>query len=111
IVVRLKLTGAAAQRLMIEDPIPAGAEQMTRVSSLNLDYSMNNWSDWYSAREFRDEKTVFFLDRFDGEVQFQYAMRVQIPGEFRINPARAELMYTPQVQANTASARMLIKDK
>ncbi|HEY0544945.1 MAG TPA: MG2 domain-containing protein [Pyrinomonadaceae bacterium] len=111
IVVRLKLTGARAQRLMIEDPIPAGCEQMTRASSLNLDYTTNSWSDWYSAREFRDEKTVFFLDQFDGDVMFQYAMRVQIPGEFRINPARVELMYTPQVQANTASARMLIKDK
>jgi uncharacterized protein YfaS (alpha-2-macroglobulin family) len=111
IVVRLKLTGASAQRLMIEDPIPAGAEQVERVSSFNLDYSDGNWSDWYSAREFRDEKTVFFLSEFDGEMTFQYAMRVQVPGDFRINPARAELMYNPSVQANTASARMLIKDK
>ena len=111
IVVRLKLKGAAAQRLMIEDPIPAGCEQVERVSSLNLDYTANNWSDWYSSREFRDEKTVFFINQFDGEMTFQYAMRVQIPGEFHINPARAELMYNPSVQSNTASARMLIKDK
>jgi hypothetical protein len=111
IVVRLKLTGKPAQRLMIEDPIPAGCEQMTSVRGLSFDYNLNSWSDWYSAREFRDEKTVFFLDQFDGDLTFQYAMRVQIPGEFRINPARVELMYTPQVQANTASARMLIKDK
>jgi uncharacterized protein YfaS (alpha-2-macroglobulin family) len=96
---------------MIEDPIPAGAEQLARVSSFNLDYTTGDWSDWYSAREFRDEKTVYFLNDFDGEVTFQYVMRVQVPGEFRINPARAELMYNPSVQANTASARMLIKDK
>lgn len=111
IVVRLLLKGKPAQRLMIEDPIPAGAEQVTRASSFDFDYSINSWSDWYSAREFRDQKTVFFLNEFDGDVMYQYVMRVQIPGEFRINPARAELMYNPSVQANTASARMLIKDK
>ncbi len=111
LVVRLKLKGAAAQRLMIEDPIPAGCEQVERVSSLNLDYTTNSWSDWYSSREFRDEKTVFFINQFDGDMTFQYAMRVQIPGEFHINPARVELMYNPSVQSNTASARMLIKDK
>ena len=29
----------------------------------------------------RDRHTVFFLERFDGDVTSQYAMRVQIPGE------------------------------
>ncbi|MBV9959035.1 MAG: alpha-2-macroglobulin, partial [Acidobacteria bacterium] len=111
IVVRLVLKGKPAQRIMIEDPIPAGAEQVTRASNIEFDYSTNSWSDWFSAREFRDQKTLYFLNEFDGEVMFQYVMRVQIPGEFLINPARAELMYNPSVQANTASARMLIKDK
>jgi uncharacterized protein YfaS (alpha-2-macroglobulin family) len=111
IVVRLNLKGAAAQRLMIEDPIPAGAEQVTRVSSLDLDYTSKDWSDWYSAREFRDDRTVFFLNYFDGEATLQYAMRLQIPGLFRVNPARVELMYTPTVRANTASTVMEIKDK
>lgn len=41
----------------------------------------------------------------------KYAMRVQVPGEFRIAPARAELMYQPTVQANTASTRMRIDDR
>jgi hypothetical protein len=111
IVVRLKLTGAPAQRLMIEDPIPAGAEQVARVSGFDLDYSIRDWSDWYSAREFRDDRTVFFLNDFDGAATLQYAMRVQIPGQFLINPARVELMYSPAVNANTASTRMEIKDK
>jgi uncharacterized protein YfaS (alpha-2-macroglobulin family) len=111
IVVRLKLKGAPAQRLMIEDPIPAGAEQVERVSSIDLDYNEHDWSDWYSAREFRDDRTVFFLNDFDGDTTLQYAMRVQIPGQFLVNPARVELMYRPSVQANSASTRMEIKDK
>ena len=63
------------------------------------------------AREFRDQRTVIFADYFDGDATFQYAMRVLIPGEFKVAPARAELMYQPTVQANTANMRLNILDK
>jgi uncharacterized protein YfaS (alpha-2-macroglobulin family) len=111
IVARLRVNGARAQYLMIEDPIPAGCEQVERVSGINLDYSDGRWSDWYSNREFRDQRTVIFADYFDGDATFQYALRVQIPGEFKVAPARAELMYQPTVQANTANVRLSILDK
>ena len=61
LVARLRINGAKARHLMIEDPIPAGAEQLENVGNLNLDYtSGNDWTDWYSSREFRDQRTVFF---------------------------------------------------
>ncbi|HEU0180485.1 MAG TPA: MG2 domain-containing protein [Blastocatellia bacterium] len=111
IVSRLRLQGARAQYLMIEDPIPAGCEQLERVSGIDLDYSDRYWSDWYNNREFRDQRTVIFTDYFDGDATFQYAMRVLIPGEFKVAPARAELMYQPTVQANTANVKLSILDK
>ena len=111
IVVRLRLTGPRAQYVMIEDPIPAGAEQVGRVSGVNLNYSTGQWSDWYSNREFRDNRTAIFMNYFDGDATLQYAMRVEVPGEFKIAPARAELMYQPTVQANTANDRLRILDK
>jgi len=111
IVVRLHLTGARAQYVMIEDPIPAGAEQVASVSGIYLNYSTGSWSDWYSNREFRDNRTVIFQNYFDGNAAFQYAMRVEVPGEFRVAPARAELMYQPTVQANTSNDRLRILDK
>jgi uncharacterized protein YfaS (alpha-2-macroglobulin family) len=112
LVVRLKLSGAKARHLMIEDPIPAGAEQVENVGNLILDYSTGqDWTDWYSSREFRDNRTVYFLDYFDGNVTFQYAIRIQIPGEFRIAPALAELMYQPSTQSNTSSGRMTFLDR
>jgi uncharacterized protein YfaS (alpha-2-macroglobulin family) len=109
--VRLHLTGARAQYVMIEDPIPAGAEQVATVSGIYLNYSTGSWSDWYSNREFRDNRTVIFENYFDGDATFQYAMRVEVPGEFRIAPARADLMYQPTVQANTSNDRLRILDK
>jgi len=111
IVSRLRIEGGRAQYLMIEDPIPAGCEQIARHNGLSFNYSEGQWTDWYSAREFRDNRTVFFLNYFDGSATFQYAMRVEVPGEFRVAPARAELMYEPTVQANTSNGRLTILDK
>ncbi len=112
LVVRLKLNGAKARHLMIEDPIPAGAEQVESVGNLNLDYTTgHDWTDWYSSREFRDNRTVFFLDYFDGNATFQYAMRVQVPGQFRVAPARAELMYRAATQSNTASGKLAFLER
>lgn len=111
IVSRLRLQGAAARYVMIEDPIPAGCTQVARIDNWVSDYSMRNWTDWYSAREFRDERTVFFLNWFDGDAVFQYAMRVEVPGTFRVAPARAELMYQPTIQSNTGNLRLTILDK
>jgi uncharacterized protein YfaS (alpha-2-macroglobulin family) len=111
IVVRLRLEGARAQYLMIEDPIPAGAEQIARADGLSFNYADKEWTDWYSNREFRDSRTVFFQEDFKGKAQFQYVMRVEVPGEFRVAPARAELMYQPTVQSNTGNARLRFLDK
>lgn len=111
IVSRLSVEGRSAPYVMIEDPIPAGCEQVESVGGLNLDHTEQGWTDWYSAREFRDERTALFLDYFDGKAIFQYALRVQEPGEFRVAPARVELMYQPTVQSNTASGRLTIQDR
>lgn len=111
IVVKLHVAGKAARHLMLEDPIPSGAEQIEAVGNLNLRYGESSWTDWYSAREFRDRRTVFFLDRFDGDATFQYAVRVQIPGEFVIPPARAELMYRPATHANTSSQQFVFLER
>jgi uncharacterized protein YfaS (alpha-2-macroglobulin family) len=110
--VRLTLNGTKARHVMIEDPIPAGAEQVESVGNLNLDYTTGrDWSDWYSSREFRDNRTVFFLDYFDGKATYQYAIRVQVPGQFRIAPARAELMYHASTQSNTASGKLAFLER
>jgi uncharacterized protein YfaS (alpha-2-macroglobulin family) len=111
IVVTLRLRGNKGRHVMLEDPIPAGAEQLESVGNLNLDYANASWTDWYSSREFRDRRTVFFFDQFDGEVKVQYALRVQVPGEFNVAPARAELMYEPSTYANTASGRFVFVDR
>jgi uncharacterized protein YfaS (alpha-2-macroglobulin family) len=111
IVSRLMLEGEVANYMMIEDPIPAGCEQVEQVSGIDLNHTDKDWSDWYSEREFRDNRAVIFLNHFDGRAQFQYAMRVQVPGQFRAAPARVERMYEPDVRANSATTGLTILDK
>ena len=111
IVVKLRLTGKKARQLMLEDPIPSGAEQIDSAGEIDFSYNNAGWSDWYSSREFRDRRTVFFLDEFQGDVSLQYVLRVQVPGDFVVAPARAELMYRPEVNANTASRKFSFLDR
>lgn len=111
IVSRVRLEGERANYVMIEDPLPAGCEPVEQVGGVHFNHHEQNWSAWYSAREFRDDRVVFFKSFFDGKAMFQYAMRVQVPGDFRIAPARAELMYQPDLRANTGSAALVILDK
>lgn len=111
LVAKLRVTGNKAQYLLLEDPIPAGCEQVERFSGLDLSRTTQGWSDYYSQREFRDQRTALFLNYFDGDATFQYALRVQIPGAFIVAPARAELMYQPIVQANTENLKLSILDK
>jgi uncharacterized protein YfaS (alpha-2-macroglobulin family) len=73
--------------------------------------SDGKWTDWYSSREFRDRRTAIFVDYFDGDMTFQYAMRVITPGEFKVAPARAELMYRPSVRANSGNLNFTFGDR
>src|SRR5437588_1693251 len=100
-----------AAKLCIHDPITESVAMTVHVIGIYLNYTTGQWTDWYSAREFRDNRTAIFVDYFDGDATFQYAMRVEVPGEFRIAPARAELMYQPTIQANTSNDRLRILDK
>lgn len=110
IVSRVRIEGQQAQYLLIEDPIPSGCEQLEGVSGIDLDYNDKGWTDWYSSREFRDNRTAFFLDYFSGKTTYQTALRVQVPGQFSVAPARVEQMYQPSVQANTAGGSLTILD-
>jgi hypothetical protein len=98
IVSRLRVRGARGQYLMI-------------ASGIDLGSATKDWTSWYSNREFRDNRTVIFAQWFRGDDTFQYAMRVQQPGQFMVAPARAELMYEPTVQSNSASTKLTILDK
>lgn len=101
ILVRLVVAGANDWRyLMIEDPIPAGTEAVSRPDTLEL-ARPPAWT-FGSHREYRDDRVALFLDGLDeGRAEFAYLLRVTTPGQFRAMPAQVTPMYVPGVYASS----------
>ena len=89
--------------LVLEDPLPAGAEV--------LDEQSGGWAYAWSSQTARDEKMVFFQrEMATGSVPFYYVMRPQIPGRYHVLPPVIEGMYAPEVRARGAESRLEIRE-
>ena len=104
LLVRLTVAGSNDWRyLMIEDPLPAGAEAVERDDAYELE-QRRPWS-YGSQRELRDDRTVYFLDALSGgRHEFSYFLRATTPGTFNAMPARVSPMYVPDVMASSDTA-------
>ena len=97
------MTVAGAQDwryLLIEDPLPAGAETIADDSLYPLE--KRRYRPWGARQEFRDDRAVFFQDGLPGgRMEFWYLLKVATPGTFRAMPAQVTPMYVPDVSAST----------
>ncbi len=121
-VIRVDLTIIAKHDLyylVVEDPLPAGAEAIDRglatTSLLEQAPSLSRqpvtdeggerfydfyyyWWNWYSRSELRDEKVVLFSDYLPkGTYEYSYTMRATLPGEYKVIPTVAQEFYFPEV--------------
>jgi hypothetical protein len=110
IAVRITVGGSDWRYLMIEDPIPAGTESITRDDLYELNSKPVWWNWWYTNRELRDDRTTFFETYFSrGSHEFVYLLKVVNPGVFRVSPTRVEPMYQPQYMATTETKVVNVK--
>jgi uncharacterized protein YfaS (alpha-2-macroglobulin family) len=101
--VRLTVAGSRDWRyLMIEDPLPAGVEAIQDTTAYPMERE-NQWRWWWGSQvEYRDNRTVFFQERFDqGRYEFVYLVKAISSGEFRASPAQISPMYVPDVGASS----------
>jgi hypothetical protein len=98
--VRLTVAGATDWRhLMIEDPLPGGAEPIRQQWLYPLERAVE-WAP--EAREYRDDRVVFFQQDFDrGRYEYVYLLKVVTPGRFKAMPAQIAPMYVPGVSASS----------
>ncbi|HKZ87386.1 MAG TPA: Ig-like domain-containing protein [Anaerolineae bacterium] len=120
-VIRVDLTIVAKHDmyyLVVEDPLPAGAEAVDRglatTSLLERGPILSPvefggiarpyfdaywwWWNWYSRSELRDEKVVLFADYLaKGTYEYSYTMRATLPGEYKVIPTVAQEFYFPEV--------------
>ena len=97
IAVKVSVTGDDWRYLMVEDPIPAGAELVERDELYEFRNRPDWWERWFTKRELRDDRAVFFQTWWSsGNNRFFYLMKIVNPGQFRVSPTRVEPMYQPQ---------------
>lgn len=95
--------------LVVEDPLPAGAEIID--SSLATTESSDAyppyrgdfpwywwWWRWYDRSEFHDNRVVLFARHLGpGSYTYKYTMRATLPGTYHVIPTTANELYFPEV--------------
>jgi len=110
VVAKLTLNGGAWRYLLIEDPIPAGAEFIEKDELYKIRSQPPWWQRFFSRREYHDDHAATFQEYFNGkERQYFYLVKVVNPGKFRISPARVQPMYQPQYLSTTDSKILEVK--
>jgi alpha-2-macroglobulin len=109
IAVRLSVNGSEWRYLLIEDPIPAGAEFVQRDDLYELKQKTDWWGFWFTRREFHDDRAAFFQTYFNNHQEYVYLLKIVNPGKFRISPASVQPMYQPSVMATTDAATLEVK--
>ncbi len=109
VAVRLTVGGGEWRYLMVEDPIPAGAEFLERDDSYEIKDRPDWWSYFYSRREFHDDRAAMFQTWFKQRQTYFYLMKMVNPGKFRVSPALVQPMYQPSVLSTTDALTVEVK--
>ena len=108
--VRLTVTGSEWKYMMVEDPIPAGTEFITRDDLYELKEKPPWWTWYWTRREFHDDRAAFFETYFShGAREYVYLLKVVNPGVFRVSPGKVEPMYQPEFFATSDPLTMEVK--
>ena len=110
--------------LLLEVPIPAGTEAIDpRLATTSNEFGgpefgqseLDPWqASWWrywvpTQTDIRDEKVALFADHLAaGSYEYTFQVRASIPGEYRVLPARVELMYFPDVWGRSSGGLFTI---
>jgi uncharacterized protein YfaS (alpha-2-macroglobulin family) len=109
VAVRLAVAGSNWKYLLAEDPIPAGTEFLPDNGLYKLNNRPSWWADWYTRKEFHDDRAAFFNTEFGGRREYVYLLKAVNPGKFQISPAQAGPMYQSNVQTTTDPATLEVQ--
>lgn len=107
--VRVTIGGSEWRYLLMEDPIPAGAEFITRDDLYELRQRPSWWEYWFTRREFHDDRAAIFQTYFSGRHDYVYLLKIVNPGKFQVSPAMVQPMYQPSIMATSDAAVVEVK--
>ena len=109
VAVKLALNGTSWKYLLAEDPVPAGTEFLTNNGLYTVNHKPDWWADWFTRKEFHDDRAAFFDTEFGGRREYFYLLKVVNPGKFVISPAQAGPMYQSNVNTTTEPATLEVQ--
>jgi len=109
VAVKLALNGTGWKYLLAEDPIPAGTEFLPETGLYTLNSKPDWWADWFTRKEFHDDRAAFFNTDFAQRAVYVYLLKADNPGKFQISPAQAGPMYQSNVQTTTDPATLEVQ--
>jgi hypothetical protein len=109
VAVRLAVNGTEWKYLLAEDPIPAGTEFLPNNGLYTLNDKPAWWADWYTRKEFHDDRAAFFNTEFRNRREYVYLLKVVNPGKFQISPAQAGPMYQSNVETTADPATLEVQ--
>jgi uncharacterized protein YfaS (alpha-2-macroglobulin family) len=109
VAVKLAVNGSSWKYLLAEDPIPAGTEFLPNTGLYTLNSKPSWWYDWYTRKEFHDDRAAFFNTDFGGRREYVYLLKVVNPGKFVMSPAQTGPMYQSNVEATTDPATLEVQ--
>ena len=109
VAVRVSVGGGEWRYLLMEDPIPAGAEFIQRDDLYELKQRPDWWQNWYNRREFHDDRAAIFQTYFTSHHEYVYLLKIVNPGKFQVSPAMVQPMYQPSIFATSDMAIFEVK--
>ena len=109
VVVEVAATELGARYVLLEDPLPAGAERVRDIRSFPVE-----GHDWTipaeDARQDREDRTAFLYRQLPGQItNARYLIRLQRPATtLRVAPAVATLMYRPAKLGRSAGTTLAV---
>jgi hypothetical protein len=107
--VKLAVNGTDWKYLLAEDPIPSGAEFLDHPELYTLNNKPDWWADWFTRKEYHDDRAAFFNTDFSKRREYVYLLKVVNTGKFAISPAQAGPMYQPSIEVTTDPATLEVQ--
>lgn len=100
--------GTQVNYTLLESPKPAGGET---IPADDPRFPLKSVTSPYVLREDREAMTCFHYEQAPGIFSAEYVVLTEFTGEFRIAPARVELMYKPTVGGHSDSFTLKVTEK
>jgi uncharacterized protein YfaS (alpha-2-macroglobulin family) len=120
-------TAEPRERIVLDDPLPAGLEALdfdidttSKASRDAAAKALDQKVAWLGTtfrpstprREVRDDRVVNYFDKIEpGMYRVSYLARATSIGTFVVPPTRIEAMYEPEVRGRTAASSLVVRYK